>query len=51
MALRNIGLIRPRVVAGTAGTVAGFTPAGEVEVLFDNQRTELVHPSDLATAA
>ena len=51
MAVRDIGIFRPRVRQGTIGTVAGITPAGEAEVLFDNDRVELVQPDRLAPAA
>ena len=50
-AVHNIGIFRPRVLQGTNGTIAGFTPAGEAEVLFDNDRVELVQPYRLAPAA
>ena len=50
-AVHNIGIFRPRVLQGTNGTIAGFTPAGEAEVLFDNDRVELVQPDRLAPAA
>ena len=50
-AVHNIGIFRPRVLQGTSGTIAGFTPAGEAEVLFDNDRVELVQPDRLAPAA
>ena len=50
-AVGDIGLFRPRVPQGTNGTIAGFTPAGEAEVLFDNNRVELVQPDRLEPAA
>jgi hypothetical protein len=51
VAVHDIGVFRPRVRQGTVGTVAGVTPAGEAEVLFDNGRVELVAPDRLAIAA
>ena len=50
-AVGNIGILRPRVLQGANGTIAGFTPAGEAEVLFDNNRVELVQLDRLAPAA
>lgn len=51
LAMHGIGLIRPRVPRGMPGVVAGFSPAGEIEVQFANGRVELVRPADLASAA
>lgn len=48
VAIYAIGLFRPRVPRGTRGEVAGFSPVGEVEVLFANGRVELVRPTSLA---
>jgi hypothetical protein len=50
VARRGIGLLRPRVPEGTAGVVAGYSPAGEVEVEFANGRVELLPPSWLTAA-
>jgi hypothetical protein len=47
-ALKPIGLFIERIPEGMRGTVAGISPASEVEVLFSNGRTELVRPNCLA---
>jgi hypothetical protein len=49
-AVRDIGIVRPRVPRGTVGVVMAFSPAGDIEVEFVNGRVELLPPAALAPA-